>query len=152
MTFEDFISHCTACGGNWTAMILTGIKDVVPDLYERMPDRSYSFDEVCFIANHLCHDRPHLRYNFSIETNRVLEYTPRGDLIDRAPTAEELHMTPKEFDVKMNGLKEEDLCSCKGCLDYDDCTYHEPNAYTPHREDGSIGCPYVNTEEVKSND
>lgn len=24
MTFSEFLSNCTACGGNWGAMLLTG--------------------------------------------------------------------------------------------------------------------------------
>lgn len=147
MTFNDFLKHCTACGGNWTAMLMTGIEEVAPDMFEKMPDRSYAFDEVCFIVNHLCSDRPHLRYNYSIETGRMLEYTPDGRLVDRDATPEERNMTIAEFESKMNGLKAEDMQTCNGCLDYEDCAYHEPSAYTPYREDGSIGCPYVNKKE-----
>lgn len=106
MTFNEFLSHCTACGGNWTAMLFTGIKEVAPDLHEALPDRSYAFDEVAFIVNHLCHDRPHFRYNYSIETGRVLEYTVKGTIIDREATAEEKAMSWREFDTKMNGLIE----------------------------------------------
>ena len=108
MTFKEFLSHCTACGGNWSAMIMTGIKEVAPDLHEKMPDRSYAFDEVCFIANHLCSDRPHFRYNLSIETGRMLEYTADGMLVDRESTAEERNMTLREFYTKMNGMSEEE--------------------------------------------
>lgn len=60
MTLDTFMNHCTACGGNWTAMLMTGIKEVAPEVYDQMPDRNYEFDEVCFIVNHLCSDRPPL--------------------------------------------------------------------------------------------
>lgn len=161
MTFKEFLSHCTACGGNWTAMIMTGIKEVAPDLHEKMPDRSYSFDEACFIANHLCHDRPHLRYNYSIETGRMLEYTPMGTLVDREATAKVRNFTIEDFDRKMNGITEEDRLkifystmkpTCKGCLDYDDCPYHEPSDYTPYFDDGTVGCKFGFAKEDNNND
>lgn len=33
------------------------------------------------------------------------------------------------------------MLTCKGCLDYDDCPYHEPNDFIPYKEDDTIGCP-----------
>jgi len=56
-TFETFLSNCTACGGNWTQMFLTGIKACWPSIYDAMPDWSYEFDEVCFIVETLCSDK-----------------------------------------------------------------------------------------------
>ena len=38
MTMKDFLSHCTACGGNWGGMLLTGIKELWPDVWEAIPD------------------------------------------------------------------------------------------------------------------
>ena len=38
MTMKDFLSHCTACGGNWGGMLLTGIKKLWPDVWEAIPD------------------------------------------------------------------------------------------------------------------
>jgi len=32
--------------------------------------------------------------------------------------------------------------SCEGCLDYDDCPYHDPNDVTPYLDDNTIGCPF----------
>ena len=37
-TQDDFLSHCTACGGNWGGMLLTGIKALWPKVYEAIPD------------------------------------------------------------------------------------------------------------------
>lgn len=34
MSMNEFLNHCTACGGNWVAMLLTGIKSVFPEHYE----------------------------------------------------------------------------------------------------------------------
>jgi len=50
MTLKEFVSrHCIACGGNWTAMFLTGIKNCFPDFYKKMPKKNYSFEEVARI-------------------------------------------------------------------------------------------------------
>lgn len=39
MTTSDFLSnHCTACGGDWGAMLLTGIKSLYPEVYNAIPD------------------------------------------------------------------------------------------------------------------
>ena len=105
MTLDTFMKHCTACGGNWTAMIITGIKEVAPEVYDQMPDRTHEFDEVCFIANHLCSDRPHPRYNISMK-GYVLEWTPEGKLADRKATDAERDMSLREFDKVYNGYEE----------------------------------------------
>ena len=31
---KEFLNNCTACGGNWVAMLLSGIKRVFPEHYE----------------------------------------------------------------------------------------------------------------------
>ena len=102
MTLNDFLNHCTVCGGNWTAMFLTGLKEVAPDIYNAMPDRNYSFDEVVFIVNHLCEDRPHLRYNISL--GHVIEFGTDGNFHFRDATEEEMAMTTEEFELKYNGI------------------------------------------------
>ena len=33
----DFLNHCVACGGNWGAMFLYGIKSLFPSVYEAIP-------------------------------------------------------------------------------------------------------------------
>lgn len=49
---DEFIKKdCAACGGNWTAMILSGIKKRWPEYYETMPDKSYSFAEAVEIMD-----------------------------------------------------------------------------------------------------
>lgn len=37
MSGDEFLSHCTACGGNWGGMLLTGIKALYPEVYEAIP-------------------------------------------------------------------------------------------------------------------
>lgn len=38
MKFNDFLDECIGCGGNWTGMILSGIKSLRPELYKAVPD------------------------------------------------------------------------------------------------------------------
>ena len=33
-------------GGNWTKMLMTGIKNLFPDYYEAMPDITYQFEDI----------------------------------------------------------------------------------------------------------
>ena len=103
MTFNEFLSKCTSCGGNWTAMFMTGIQEVAPDVYEQMPDRCFSFDEVGFIVSHLCHDRPHLRFNRNWE-GYIIEYTHEGKFVYRRATPEEINMSTQEFELKYNNV------------------------------------------------
>jgi hypothetical protein len=47
MTMKEFLSHCTACGGNWGGMLLTGIKKLYPAVWEAIPDNMGSFAWAC---------------------------------------------------------------------------------------------------------
>lgn len=38
MTVDEFLSHCTACGGNWGGMLLTGIRELWPAVWEAIPE------------------------------------------------------------------------------------------------------------------
>ena len=38
MSMSDFLSHCSACGGNWGGMFLTGIKRLFPAVYDAIPN------------------------------------------------------------------------------------------------------------------
>ena len=44
MPMAEFMNHCTACGGNWGAMLLTGIKEVFPEEYEEVREHYNSMD------------------------------------------------------------------------------------------------------------
>lgn len=47
MGFTEFLhKHCFAHGGNWIAMLLSGIKSAFPEHYAQMPDKEYSLEEV----------------------------------------------------------------------------------------------------------
>ena len=36
MTMRVFLDHCTACGGDWVSMLLSGVKECYPDDYIRL--------------------------------------------------------------------------------------------------------------------
>lgn len=38
MTTKEFLTHCTTCGGNWGGMLLTGIRELYPLVYDEIPD------------------------------------------------------------------------------------------------------------------
>lgn len=38
MPCSEFLNLCTACGGNWGAMLLSGIKRACPEVYDVIPD------------------------------------------------------------------------------------------------------------------
>lgn len=38
MTCDQFLKHCSACGGNWGGMLLSGIKRLRPEVYDAVPD------------------------------------------------------------------------------------------------------------------
>ena len=38
MTMDEFLKHCTACGGNWGGMLLTGLKKFYPEVYDAIPE------------------------------------------------------------------------------------------------------------------
>ena len=38
-TFEKFLTYCTPCGGNWGGLLLSGIKELYPEIYEVIPEK-----------------------------------------------------------------------------------------------------------------
>lgn len=107
MTFDQFLEQCTSCGGNLSAMLMTGIKVVAPDVYEQMPQRSYDFSELSFIVSHLCHDRPHFRYCLTF--GNMIEYTPKGKFVFRDATEAERSMPMDQFQREYNGWTDADF-------------------------------------------
>lgn len=53
MSGKEFLNNCTACGGNWTAMLLTGIERCFPEEYKAMENKTYSLEEVLQITEKL---------------------------------------------------------------------------------------------------
>jgi hypothetical protein len=47
MHMRDFLTHCTACGGNWGGMLLTGIQELYPEVYDAIPDDMGCFAWMC---------------------------------------------------------------------------------------------------------
>ena len=35
---KEFLEHCTACGGDWVSMFLSGIRELYPEVYDAIPD------------------------------------------------------------------------------------------------------------------
>ena len=46
-SFEKFLKECTACGGNWGGMLLTGIRKLWPQVYANIPDDMGVFAWAC---------------------------------------------------------------------------------------------------------
>jgi len=44
---KAFLDHCSACGGNWGGMFLTGIKRLYPNVYNAIPDDMGVFAFTC---------------------------------------------------------------------------------------------------------
>lgn len=38
MNFKDFLDLCTACGGNWGGMLLSGVRRLYPDVWDAIPE------------------------------------------------------------------------------------------------------------------
>lgn len=50
MTVKEFLDHCFCCGGDWGAMLLTGIKALYPEVYDAIPDKMGSLAWACLSA------------------------------------------------------------------------------------------------------
>lgn len=46
---KQFLDHCVTCGGNWGGMLLSGIKELYPKVYELIPDDMGIFAFTCII-------------------------------------------------------------------------------------------------------
>ena len=38
MPMAEFLNHCVACGGNWGGMLLSGVRELYPEVYAAIPD------------------------------------------------------------------------------------------------------------------
>ena len=47
---KQFLEHCTACGGNWGGMLLTGIHKLYPAVWEAIPDDMGVFAWACICS------------------------------------------------------------------------------------------------------
>ena len=48
-SLDEFLKHCTACGGNWGGMLLSGIRELWPKVYDAIPDDMgvFAFSNIC---------------------------------------------------------------------------------------------------------
>lgn len=46
-----FLDHCTACGGNWTGMLLSGIRALYPNVWEAIPNKmgASPWESICSV-------------------------------------------------------------------------------------------------------
>ena len=46
---SEFLSHCTPCGGDWGAMLLSGIKELYPIIWDLIPENMgvFAFSVIC---------------------------------------------------------------------------------------------------------
>ena len=54
----EFLKYCTACGGNWSGMLLSGIKALYPAVYAALPEKlgcngNKAFENVIYVLQ-LC--------------------------------------------------------------------------------------------------
>lgn len=45
-----FLEHCTACGGNWGGMLLSGVRKLYPSVWEVIPDDMGCFAWACICS------------------------------------------------------------------------------------------------------
>ena len=51
MSGKEFLDNCIACGGNWAAMLMSGIRKCFPEQYNSMPsDKRYDLFELIQIC------------------------------------------------------------------------------------------------------
>jgi hypothetical protein len=52
-TMKTFLTHCTPCGGNWGGMLLTGIKELYPTVWNLIPNYmgTYAFNCISIVLN-----------------------------------------------------------------------------------------------------
>ena len=50
MTGPEFLQNCTACGGNWGGMLLSGIKFYDRALWEAIPENMGTYAWVCICS------------------------------------------------------------------------------------------------------
>jgi len=50
MTMKEYMQSCTACGGNWGGMLLTGIKRLCPTVWDAIPNDmgDYAWACICY--------------------------------------------------------------------------------------------------------
>ena len=49
MDLTTFLNYCTACGGDWGALLLSGVHELYPEVWNMIPDDmgTYAFTTIC---------------------------------------------------------------------------------------------------------
>lgn len=52
ITMSDFLNYCTACGGNWGGMLLSGIRTLYPTVWDVIPDDMgiFAWEAICAVC------------------------------------------------------------------------------------------------------
>lgn len=50
MTMDDFMPHCIACGGNWGGMLLSGVKQLYPSVWDAIPSDMGNYAWCCILC------------------------------------------------------------------------------------------------------
>lgn len=50
MNCDEFVKYCSACGGNWGGMLLTGVKRLYPEVWNAIPNEMGHNAWGCIIA------------------------------------------------------------------------------------------------------
>lgn len=83
-TEKEFFDGCIGHGGNLTALLLSGVKGLYPNVWEQLPDVQYTFSEASFIVDVLVTDKDPtycgVKVNKHLDTvkHRVLSYNANG--------------------------------------------------------------------------
>ena len=48
-TSKQFLDHCIACGGDWGQMLLSGVKELYPEIWDLIPDNMGTFAFACIV-------------------------------------------------------------------------------------------------------
>ena len=50
---DNFLNHCTTCGGDWGDLLLSGLKELYPTIWELIPENMgiFGFAALCEIIN-----------------------------------------------------------------------------------------------------
>ena len=48
---KAFLDHCTSCGGNWGGMLLSGIRELYPEVWDAIPEDMgvFAFGNICSV-------------------------------------------------------------------------------------------------------
>lgn len=53
ISFDEFLGNCVCCGGDWGAMLLSGVKHYRPEVYDAIPEHMgvYAFKDILLVLS-----------------------------------------------------------------------------------------------------